>query len=260
MSADAYEQAAAILDAAAAGERLAGFDALGGLLIDLRSTHPVPPGAAIRSSAVSVATAATTPGRLAAVAALVKPGLVVLGLTSLAFAVGLSVNSGSSTEVVPPGPDPTGVERVVGALDDEPANAPDGRGRSDADGTDADNADGTDADGSPTVPSPAGALPGSGGTPSTEAPSSSPSPAPPSTTAPAPVTTEAPSTTAAPSTTQPPTSSAAPPPTTVSPTTSTPEEQGNNGNDNGNGVGNGKGNNGKGGGKASGGPPDGDDG
>lgn len=241
----AYDVASRVLTAAADGETVPGFEAVGELLIDLRTTTPVPPGTALGSSAVSVASAATT-SRFAPIAmpSWVRLEVVLLSLAGLVIA-GLFVFGwprASTTEIVP-GPDAEpagGAARVVSST-----------GGVDEDGSD--NGEGGTAEESP-LDAP----------PSTTSLDAQPSTTPPPTAA-GPVGTSPPGTTAstAPSSTAPsttssppgaPTTSTAPSTTSsVDPTSTTvpggggeiPDPEGNNGNGNGKGVGNGKGNQGR---------------
>ncbi|MDW3217212.1 MAG: hypothetical protein R8F63_01255 [Acidimicrobiales bacterium] len=270
MTASPYSDAASILDAAAAGERALGFEAVGDLLIDLGRTTPVTNGEAMRSSAVAAAAAASAPGAIAGITAFAKPLVVMLGLSVLAFAIGISLRSpgGAGTITVrPAAADRVGVERVVDPSSTDPGGAAvaaevDAAVEPDAsrDGSSIESPDPGSND-APTPPSATAAT----GPPATAAPTTdAPTTAAPTTDAPttAAPTTDAP-TTAAPTTAPEPvdtTSSTST--TTVAPTTTVPtttsEAHGNNGNGNGNGVGNGKGNQGSGngnGGNGNGEPP-----
>ena len=69
-----YEQSARVLDAAAAGDRVPGYEAVGDLLIALGQVEPIAPGAALSAAAVEAASAATTASGTGVVAtAVLKP-------------------------------------------------------------------------------------------------------------------------------------------------------------------------------------------
>ena len=249
-----FDTSTAVLDAAAAGTTVPGYEQIGGLLIDLARTTAVPPGAALGSGGVAAACATMAPGRLAAVAGLVKPGLIVVSLVSLAVVVGAVLSSSSSKPavVVTPGaPDP-GISRVV------PVTGPPSTDRSGAvsDGGDPFDAEESTAPGSsrPGVPQGSGDVmgateptPSPATLPSTAAPSAAvssttlPSSTLPSTTVPS---ATVPPATVPPATVPPATVPSSTVPSTTEPPTTTAEPLGNNGNGNGNGAGNGKGNQG----------------
>lgn len=245
-----FETSTAVLDAAAAGTTVPGYEQIGGLLIDLARTTAVPPGAALGSGGVAAACATMAPGRLAAAAGLVKPGLIVVSLVSLAVVVGAVLSSSSKPAVVvTPGAPDAGISRVVPVTRPSPTD----RSRAGSESGDPLGAEKSTApdssrpggpQGSGDMMTPAEPTPSSAAVPSaTAAPTTSPSTAVPSATVPsatvAPTTlpsSTVPSTTVAPTTL----------PSTTVPSTTTAEPLGNNGNGNGNGAGNGKGNQGNG--------------
>lgn len=232
----AFDVASRVLSAAADGETVPGFESVGELLIDLRTTTPVPPGTALGSPAVSAASAVTT-SRFAtlAVPTWVRFELILLSLAGLAVAglLAFSWPQASTTEIVP-GSDGDPAGGVAPLVDGDGGSDDAGSGEREAGG----------ADTSTTTAAPTTSVTG---VETTVAPAGTSAPSAPSTTATTGPTTTAPSpesstTSMAPSTT-----------TTVAPTTTTvagggepPDAQGNNGNGNGKGVGNGKGNQGKG--------------
>jgi hypothetical protein len=117
------EMAAQVFDAAAAGEIVPGFEAVGSLLIDLGRVEPVAAGTAITSAGVAAATAASTPGSVALLtAAVAKPGSIILGIAGLAVgaiaAVSMTGWEPGATLVdqqlpAAEAPAPDGVQRVV---------------------------------------------------------------------------------------------------------------------------------------------------
>ena len=251
-----FDTSTAILDAAGRGATVPGYEAVGGLLLDLTVTGPVPPGAALASSGVAAACAVTAPGPLATLAGLVKPTTIVISLAATAVVAALALASPGRPLVVSPDPVPSGVARVVST----PAPGPlefiglesGAEGPTEADTSTIPQPDAAvDRLGEPAGPGePAASGPGGGVTPAspaTTAPAGDgPSPTGPSTSGPAGPSTSAPSTaapTTVPSTTGPTTTA---PSTTVASPTTTVDPFGNNGNGNGNGVGNGKGNQGNG--------------
>jgi len=223
MSAHPYRDAVGVLDAAAAGNTVPGFEVVGKLLVDLGKITPLGPGVALRSSAVVGAAQASL--RVTRFAALtLRKSIIVVSVMVLAGVVTLLAARGSTPDTVtdPVGRNAPGAESgnsglVIDDLDDMTSV--------DDDVDDAD--EGLDAGNGPidAPPSTTRAVEGAdtvGATPSSTAPPVATS------AAEDPVaTTRAPTTTAGES--------------------EAPVDEGNNGNDNGNGVGNGKGNQGSGG-------------
>ena len=121
-----YATSAAILDAAAAGTTVPGYEQIGGLLLDLSMTTPVGAGSALGSSEVAAACAASAPGPLAGVLAFVKPGLIVVSLASFALVLGLTLSPSPPADVGKPDADVDGVSRVVGSSEAPTSTAADG--------------------------------------------------------------------------------------------------------------------------------------
>ena len=255
-----FGSSAAVLDAAGHGATVPGYEAIGGLLLDLACTVPVAPGEALASSEVAAACAATAPGRLATLAGHARPTTIVVSLAA-ALVAGLVLAPAAQPDVGTRDPDGSGVARVVSVPGPEPrdplpvgvaADVPvdvlvDGGPPAPIPGSDAAGRS-TEAAGraDPARSDPGGSAapvvstsgPSTSGPPTTADPGTSPSPST--------LPTSSPST-SSPSTSSPTTSSPSPSsPTTSSPSTTTVAPQGNNGNENGNGVGNGKGNQGRG--------------
>lgn len=214
---DPFDTSSAILDAASSGATISGYEQVGAVLIQLGTTTAVPAGTSLSTSAVAAAVRVTSPGRFGALSALVKPGLIVLGVSTLAILVGLSSSSGGEPGVDPGAGADRVVERVASDLerDRDPlepgAEAADVQSTSSVGGTAADESV-ADATVAPTAKKPVS----TSSTPDVSSTSSS-------------TTTVLPSTSSTPT-------------TTVEPTTTTSEPLGNNGNGNSNGNGNGKGN------------------
>jgi hypothetical protein len=238
-----FDTSAAVLDAARVGTTVPGYEHIGDLLIDLARTTPVPPGAALGSSGVAAACAATTPGRLSALVGLVKPGAIVLGLAAAAAIVGLAFAPSEPAVVILPQGVDTGVSRVAPTLDDHDVPDPGSSGSNldpvsvpPATDPPKDSADGGASPRASSTTAPPGGLPPTTAPSAVGAPATVPPPTPSAAGPPATVPPMTP-----PSVVGPP---ATVPPTTVPTTTAAP--LGNNGNGNGNGVGNGKGNQGTG--------------
>lgn len=105
MSSHPYQSASNVLDAAASGETLPNFDAVGSMLVDLGRTTPLGPGDALRSTAVAAASKASRRGsRLLAIKTL--KSLFVAGTVALS-SVALVTDQGPAptTDHAPSGGD-----------------------------------------------------------------------------------------------------------------------------------------------------------
>ncbi len=221
MSAHPYQDAAGVLDAAAAGTTVPGFEGVGKLLVDLSRTAPLGPGVALRSSAVvGAAKASRRVTRFAAlrsrVPIIVVSAMVLAGVTLLA-------TRGSSPDPVT---DLVG-DNAPGAETGNTRLVTDDRANDDADVDNAGTDDVLGVGNASRVASPTTTGEVEGADTAGAAPSVTAQPV-------ATTTAEGPPTTAN-------------PPATSTGEQESPVEAGNNGNDSGNGIGNGKGNQGSGG-------------